>query len=153
MTAADVDRVADVAIASSLFPEEARGFLLDQANTWLRAVEPTGSWIVEDAGGAIRAAAFYEPRLATDRVWYLTMIAVEPAAQGTGLGSAILSHVELELRASGQRLLLVETSSTPQYERTRAFYEKNGYSREAVVRDYFTDGDDMVLFRKDLRAR
>ncbi|MBL8683166.1 MAG: GNAT family N-acetyltransferase [Myxococcales bacterium] len=152
VTAADVDRVADLAIESTLFPEEARGFLLDQMNGWLRSSDPSGAWIVDDSDGAIRSVAFYEPRAATDRVWYLTMIAVAPSAQGSGLGSATLSHVEQVLRASGQRLLLIETSSTPQYERTRAFYAKHGYTREAVVRDYFTDGDDMVLFRKDLRV-
>ena len=65
----------------------------------------------------------------------------------------MLRGVEEDLRARGQRLLLVETSSTPQYDRTRAFYDKLGYEEEARVRDYWEAGDDLVLFRKALDVR
>lgn len=59
--------------------------------------------------------------------------------------------MEDELRADGQRLLLVETSGLADFALTRQFYAKLGYEEEARVRDYFADGDDMVLFRKALR--
>ena len=78
------------------------------------------------------------------------MIAVRPASQGRGRGAAMLRHVEENLRTRDQRLLLVETSGLPQYDRTRAFYVRCGYEEEARVRDYWTAGDDMVLFRKAL---
>jgi len=35
-------------------------------------------------------------------------------------------------------------------EPTRRCYSKNGYDREAVLRDYYRDGDDLVVFRKRL---
>jgi hypothetical protein len=46
--------------------------------------------------------------------------------------------------------MFVETSGLPTYERTRRFYLKNGYEREATLRDYYRDGDDLVVFRKRL---
>ncbi len=54
--------------------------------------------------------AYYQPKPATDRVWDLTMIAVRPAQQGQGRGAAMLRRVEEDLRARGQRLLLVVCS-------------------------------------------
>lgn len=96
--------------------------------------------------------AYYAPALAADRTWYLTMIAVTRAAQGQGRGAALLRHVEDALRAAGQRILLVETSGLPGYERTRAFYAKCGYEAEARIRDFYSPGDDMVVFRKLLNA-
>jgi hypothetical protein len=48
--------------------------------------------------------------------------------------------------------LVIETSSTPRYDKTRRFYERSGYRQVAVVPDYFEDGDHMVLFHKDLRV-
>lgn len=48
------------------------------------------------------------------------------------------------------RFLLVDTSGTAQYDRTRAFYVRCGYRQEARVRDYWTAGDDLVIFRKAL---
>ena len=91
-------------------------------------------------------------RPAADRTWYLLLIAVRPACQGQGRGAALLGHVESALRASGQRLLLVETSGLPSYARTRAFYVKCGYAEEACVRDFYKAGEDMVVFRKALNA-
>lgn len=63
-----------------------------------------------------------------------------------------MRHLEDDLRGRGQRLLLVETSGTAQYARTREFYGRCGYAQEARVRDYWTDGDDLVLFWKRLTA-
>ncbi len=46
------------------------------------------------------------------------------------------------------RVLLIETSSTPQYEATRAFYSVKGYTHEATVRDFYGPGDDKIVFWK-----
>ena len=59
-------------------------------------------------------------------------------------------HVEKEIRRQHGRILLVETSSLPHYDLTRQFYRKLDYEQDAVVRDYYSDGDDMVIFRKRL---
>ena len=96
--------------------------------------------------------AYYAPAPATDRTWYLTMIGIRPDYQGRGRGASLLRHVENALQASGQRVLLVETSGLPSYERTRAFYMKCGYEEEARIRDFWAAGDDMVVFRKALNA-
>ena len=78
--------------------------------------------------------------------------AVRRDTQGQGHGTALLKYVEAELRISGQRLLLVETSGSPNFERTRAFYAKCGYEAEARIRDYYDVGEDMVIFRKALSS-
>ena len=80
------------------------------------------------------------------------MIVVSPALQGTGRGRGLLGHVEATLRDQDQRLLLIETSGTAQYDGTRKFYARAGYQEVARVPAYFEDGDDLVLFLKDLRA-
>lgn len=36
------------------------------------------------------------------------------------------------------------------YAPTRQFYLRHGYDREAVLRGFYADGDDMVVFRKRL---
>ncbi len=82
--------------------------------------------VIDDEGGPL-GVAYYQPKAAADRVWDLTMIAVRPERQGRGRGSAMLRRVEEDLRARGERLLLVETSALARYDRTRAFYVKCGY--------------------------
>ncbi len=81
------------------------------------------------------------------------MIAVLPELQGGGRGGALLGHVEDDLRGRGQRLLVVDTSGTAQYDRTRDFSMRCGYTAEARVPDYWSDGDDLVIFVKRLPPR
>jgi ribosomal protein S18 acetylase RimI-like enzyme len=91
--------------------------------------------------------AYWHPVDAADRVVDLTMIAVDPMCQGRGVGRALMRHAEDRARSAGQRLMVVLTSATDQYAGTRRFYAALGYEEEARVRDYWADGDDMVLFR------
>jgi ribosomal protein S18 acetylase RimI-like enzyme len=98
--------------------------------------------------GRIIGFAYYAPAAMTDRTWYLYWIAVAKGTQARGVGSALLRHAEAEIQHAQGRLLLIETSSLPHYEPTRAFYLKHGYAADCILRDYYADGDDMVVFRK-----
>jgi GNAT superfamily N-acetyltransferase len=100
--------------------------------------------------GRIVGFAYFAPAAMTDRTWYLYWIAVEKSEQGRGLGRVLLDDAEREITRSDGRLLLIETSSLPHYEPTRRFYAKHGYDQATVLRDFYADGDDMVVFRKRL---
>ncbi len=86
----------------------------------------------------------------TDQSWYLYWIAVSKTIQARGVGRELLLYLEDEIRKLGGRVLFIETSSLPHYELTRKFYLKNGYDQEATLRDYYAEGDSMVVFRKKL---
>jgi ribosomal protein S18 acetylase RimI-like enzyme len=105
---------------------------------------------VSEHEGRVSGFAYWAPAAMADRTWYLYWIAVRKDTHGRGVGGTLLAHVEDEIRRAGGRILLIETSSLPHYELTRRFYLKHGYDREAVLRDYYADGDDMVIFRKRL---
>jgi GNAT superfamily N-acetyltransferase len=94
--------------------------------------------------------AYYAPAAMTDRTWYLYWIAVTKDIQARGVGGKLLRHVEEDVRKAQGRILLIETSSLPHYGLTRKFYLKHGYEQEAVLRDFYADGDAMVIFRKRL---
>ncbi len=94
--------------------------------------------------------AYYAPAAMTDRTWYLYWIAVVKGIQGKGLGSKLLKHAEDDIRGQNGRVLFIETSSLPHYEQTRKFYLKHHYEITGQLKDYYTDGDDMVVFRNAL---
>ena len=148
-TAADGPAVVDLVVAAGMFSREEAGFLADGA---LEADEDGATCVVDDAddGRGLASVLFYRPEEAAERAYDLTMIAVRPDLQGGGRGAALMRHAEDDLRQRGQRLLLVRTSGTPQYDRTRAFYRGLGYVEHTRVPDYWTDGDDLVLFSKRL---
>lgn len=85
------------------------------------------------------------PTPATDGTFDLYWLAVDPAAQGKGVGRALVREVERDLRSRGARLLLVETSSRPDYENTRAFYARCGYIEAARIKDFYAPADDRIM--------
>ncbi|MDJ0632336.1 MAG: GNAT family N-acetyltransferase [Xenococcaceae cyanobacterium MO_188.B29] len=106
-------------------------------------------WITYD-DGELLGVAYYAPELYTYGTWNLYFIAVHPNHQGKGFGGKLLSYVEKMLTERGERLLLVETSGLPNFERTRAFYRKHGYNEEARIREFYRAGEDKIIFRKAL---
>ncbi|WP_404788101.1 hypothetical protein [Altericista sp. CCNU0014] len=54
------------------------------------------------------------------------------------------------LTERGERVLLVETSGTEDFEYVREFYRKSGYEEEARIREFYTAGVDKIIFRKML---
>lgn len=59
-----------------------------------------------------------------------------------------MSSIESNLAQLGCRVLLVETSGLAEFAGIRYFYEQIGYTKEAVIRDYYDAGDDKVVFTK-----
>lgn len=147
----DIPAVLDLVVAAGMFDREEVGMVADLLGQYFAGAADQGhGFVVDTEDDLVVGVAYHQPKPA-DRVVDLTMIAVDPGLQGRGRGTGLLRHVEDRLRADRQRLLLVETSGTAQYDLTREFYAKCGYDQEARVRDYWTDGDDMVLFRKVLQ--
>lgn len=95
--------------------------------------------------------AYFAPAAMTDRTWSLWWIVVDRQVQTRGIGGELLEFVEREVRAATGRILLIETSSQPKYERTRRFYLKHGYSQVAAVPDFYAEGDDMLFFCKTIK--
>jgi ribosomal protein S18 acetylase RimI-like enzyme len=90
------------------------------------------------------------PTPGTSGTFDLYWIAVDPSAQGRGIGTMLIQHVEDFVRSRHGRLVIAETSSQPRYEKTRRFYVSCGYSQLARIPEYYRVGDDLVVFGKPL---
>jgi ribosomal protein S18 acetylase RimI-like enzyme len=146
LAAADLPVGRAVIASTGLFPAE----LLDGMAAAFLAGEADEVWRVADLAGQAAAIAYAAPERMTDGTWNLLLIAVRTEAQGQGLGGALTREVEQAVAARGARILLVETSGLPAFERTRGVYRRLGYAEEARIRDYYAAGDDKVVFRKAL---
>lgn len=107
-------------------------------------------WFTTIKDGQPISIGYCAPERMTEGTYNLYAIAVHKNLQGQGVGGAMMRFIENLLRESGQRVLLVETSGLPEYELTRKFYDQCNYKREAVVRDFYQEGEDKVIFWKKL---
>ncbi len=110
-----------------------------------------GVWLTDYDNEPV-GVAYVAPERMTDGTWNLYLIAIHPNHQKQGRGAVLLRYVEQMLAERGERVLLVETSGTDDFEYVRAFYRNNDYVEEARIRDFYTDGVDKVVFRKSLRS-
>jgi GNAT superfamily N-acetyltransferase len=74
-----------------------------------------------------------------------------------GLDRAVALHrrmlieaVERQVAAKGGERIYIDTSGRDQYQPTRAFYERNGFCCEARLKDFYSPGDDRVIYVKSL---
>lgn len=88
------------------------------------------------------------PTPITDGTYDLYWIAVQQPYQRRGIGNQLLQFAEEFVVSRNGRLLVVETSSQPKYEKTRLFYKKNNYGELARIKDYYRVADDLVIFGK-----
>lgn len=87
----------------------------------------------------------------TDGTWNLLLIAVRASHQGRGIGSRLTRHIEETLVNRDGRTLIVETSSLPDFDRTRQIYATLGYIEVARVPEFYAAGEDKVVFWKKLK--
>ena len=104
-------------------------------------------------GDQLVGYACFGPTPATEGTYDLYWLAVDPAVQGRGIGRALVRDVEEKLIGRGGRLLVVETSSRPDYATTRQFYVRSGYTEAARVRDFYAPADDRILLTTRLTTR
>ena len=92
----------------------------------------------------------YGPIAATVGSYDFYWLAVDKGCQNQGLGRAMRKEIERRIREAGGRRIYIETSNRAQYAPTRAFHERSGYRQEAILKDFYADGDDKVIYVKTL---
>ena len=148
MRNSDLPTVKSIIDDNQMFPSE---YLDDMTSAYFSGKSPDHWAVVSDAKAEVLGVSFSSPERMTEGTWNMLLIAVTPRMQGRGIGSKLVEYVELKLRSKMARVLLVETSGTPEYELTRRFYPKCGYRQVALVPEYYDSGDDKVVFWKQLK--
>jgi len=143
---ADLPALKKVIDENALFPSD---LLDDMIAPYFGQQKATDFWITFEEQEPV-AITYFAPEQMTEGTYNLYLIAVHPDFQGKGIGEALMRHVENFLSARGHRILLVETSGLPEFERTRHFYDKLGYQREARIREFYAAGEDKIVFWKKL---
>jgi len=79
---------------------------------------------------------------------YIASIAVDAAARGRGVGSALLDFAEERYRGARQHIFLLVSSFNPG---ARRLYEARGYRQVGEIPDYIIAGHSECIMHKRLR--
>ena len=149
-TEADGPQIQSITARAGVFNEEEVDSVRVMWTEYL-TLGPEGSgynFIVYRDGDRVLGYAIYGYRDLTDGVYDLYWSAVDPDARRKSVGRELITACENTVREAGGRMLIAETSGTPHYEPTRKFYFGMGYKDEATIKDFYTPGDDLVIFIK-----
>ena len=102
------------------------------------------------SGGDLPGYACFGPIPGRPGAFDLYWIAVAPGRQGGGLGRQLIVEAERRAVARGATHMFIDTAGRDQYRPTRAFYERMGYTRHETVADFYSAGDDKVVYCKRL---
>jgi ribosomal protein S18 acetylase RimI-like enzyme len=120
-------------------------------NSYLRDPRGSGYYaLVAELDSAIAGYICYGPAPLTEGTWDIYWIAVSAEKQDKGIGGALLAYAEGRIREIQGRLAIIETSSKPEYEKTRRFHLSHGYEVIGRIPDFYAPGDDKLILQKRL---
>ncbi|WP_158264525.1 GNAT family N-acetyltransferase [Photobacterium rosenbergii] len=107
-------------------------------------------WFGKFEGERMIGVAYCVPMEMTNATWNVLMLLVDPEHHRRGIGKELMQLMESTLTQKGQRLLIVETSSTDDFRTARSFYRAIGYAQQGAIEHYYDDDDHKITFIKRL---
>ena len=106
--------------------------------------------LVAEVGAGIAGYVCYGLTPLTESTWDIYWLAVSRGRRGQGIGSALVTAAEEEIKQARGRLVIIETSAKPGYEKTRQFYRNHNYDFVCQIADFYAPGDDKIILQKRL---
>jgi GNAT superfamily N-acetyltransferase len=147
------DRAAILACARSVgvFDDEEVNTVDELFDGYLRdAVKSGYNFLSYRDGDALLGFACWGPTSLSKGAADLYWICAAREAQGRGVAAELFRAVEEAARAAGRWLIVIWTSSRPDYEPARRFYLRMGCALAAQLADFYDRGEDLCVFVKRL---
>ena len=115
---------------------------------------PEGDYqsLVAEEGKNIIGWICFGPTPCTIGTFDIYWLVVATKKQRCGVGSYLMQYATNTIKGRKGRMIVVETSGSSRYLSTRRFYEELGYCEASRVKDFYTAGDDKVIYVKHIRA-
>jgi len=152
ITAADRKAIEEILRSTDYFYEFEIQTALEIADATLAKGEEKSGYIwmkIVDDDGFIAFANYAKNDFSTHS-WDLFWIAVHQNSRNKKLGSLLLKAVEEDVKKAGGKILWIETSGRPLYASTEAFYQRNGYTLQASLKDFYAEGDPKQIYARVL---
>jgi len=134
----DIPALKEVLNTLELFPAE---MLENMTSDYFTNPETQDIWFTAVEESKPISIGYCAPEKLTDGTYNLYAIGVRGDIQSKGIGKQMMDFVEKDLQQNGARILIVDTSSTEAFQKSRQFYENLGFTREAVIRDFWEEGE------------
>ena len=147
----DHPHVQQIVSSTGFFSPAEVAIAVELVEEYLQRGERSGyCFLFAQQAGWTVGYACYGPIPCTLHSFDLYWIAVDRQSQRQGLGHRLMAEVESLVRRAGGSQLYIDTSGRAQYAPTRAFYASCGFQCAAVLKDFYAEGDDKLIYSKRL---
>ena len=143
----DLDSLKIVLDSCGLFPSE---YLDDMISDYFHNLDTNEIWFTYVENDSPISIGYCIPEKSTSGTYNLLAIGVSENHQRKGVAVEMMNFIEQKLKTIGARVLIVETSSDDAQIGARNLYQKLGYNQEAVIRDFWNEGEDKIVYWKKL---
>jgi ribosomal protein S18 acetylase RimI-like enzyme len=143
----DADEILRIAAEEPLFTQEEAETVGELLQDYLELPDHNGyAFLTATVEDRVVGFICYGPTPLTRGTFDLYWICVDRSFARRGIGHDLVERVVREVQALRGRMIVLDTSGTPDYAPTRAFYQSAGFTPTATVPDFYKPGDDLEIF-------
>ncbi|NIA61199.1 GNAT family N-acetyltransferase [Bacillus pacificus] len=102
--------------------------------------------------GKIAGVMGYKPdKEGADHVYWAVWLYIDRKYMRKGIASRLWKSIEQNMIEKGARKCYLDVGNESDQPEAIAFHKKQGFELEGVMKDYWKDGEDMMLFGKRLK--
>lgn len=151
LTVSDKIKIEEIICSSGCFSETEIKVAIELADEYLNKKEESGySFILAESFGNVLGYICFGPIAGADKRFDIYWIAILDNFRNLGIGKKLLQEAEKKIVSTEGCRIYIETSSRDTYQIAREFYKKNGYKKEAIIPDFYSDGDHKIIYSKKL---
>ena len=145
----DVETVRDLATSTGFFSQEEISVAVELVQERLaKGVHSGYHFFFAEHEDRVVGYTCFGPIACTAASFDVYWIAVLDDFRRLGVGKRLLEKTEGRIAALGGKRIYIETSDRSQYHSTRGFYRRCGFTKEAVLKDFYAPGDDKAVYVK-----
>ena len=151
MQHSDIGAIADIVKSSGFFSAEEIDIALELAEEKLTHPHDSSyQFLFAEDGKRVVGYTCFGLISATSGSYDLYWIAIDEKLRGAGLGKDLMERTAKIIYDLGGKRIYAETSSRHQYQPTHGFYESCGYRKEAILKDFYMEGDSKIIYVKTI---
>jgi ribosomal protein S18 acetylase RimI-like enzyme len=149
MVLSDRDEIKDILDSTKFFYDFEVRVAIEIVDEYLNKGKESGYFfIIAEGEGKVLGYINYGAVPCTQTSWDIYWIAVRKDSMNLGLGKTLLKMAESDIKSMNGLNIWVETSGRKDYDPTRAFYLKAGYSVATELTDFYAPGDNKVIYHR-----
>jgi GNAT superfamily N-acetyltransferase len=143
----DIKRIREIVVSTGFFYDHEVEIAVELIEERLTKGESTGyHFVFAEVDDVTIAYSCFGPITMSKTSFDLYWIVTHGDFRGKGIGKKLLEETFKSARLMGCSIIIAETSGLEHYSPTRAFYDRNNFTLEARLKDFYAVGDDKLFY-------